>query len=147
MLVLKRRAILRLCSLSSLTALSGCQGDFPSSRVLDLRSVTVTEIENGWQVDAVVRSRDNTNQGFHNVQIIDKTKDGTVVCQTRVGNMYIENDNSKVSITMTCSAFPTVLIPEATESACEQNTYIDKQVYDTESDSWIEQEIRCTDSK
>lgn len=146
MQVLTRRTVLRLCSLSPLAVLSGCQGDFPSSRVLDLKDVTANESESGWEIQTAVRSRDNTDRGFRNVTIVGRAKGGEVVCQEAVGDMSIDEDQSEVAVRMTCSEFLASIVPLTDESPCEENTYIDKRVYDDESDTWEEQEVECETS-
>lgn len=143
MQVLTRRTVLRLCSLSLLAVLSGCQGDFPSSRVLDLKNVTVNESGSDWEIETTVRSRDNTDRGFRNVTIVGLTEGEDVVCRKAVGDMSIEEYQSEVTVMMSCSEFPTSIVPLTDESPCEENTYIDKRVYDDESDTWEEQEVEC----
>ncbi len=129
---ISRRQTLRICTSSSIVLLSGCQGDFPESRTIDFTDVQVTKKGAKWLVETTVRARDNTGRGFHNVTIVGRSKDDTVVCRKFVGNMSVETGQTEVQITLSCSKFPTSIIPKADESTCEENAYLDKRVYNKE---------------
>lgn len=138
-----RRTVLRYCTVPFIAALGGCQGDFPSSRVIDFKDVKVQQNESSWSVETTVRTRDNTNRNFHNVTIVGRTEDGKVVCRKTVGNMSLDGNQSGVSVTLDCSGFPANIVPMTDESPCEENTYINKRVYDGESNAWKEEEVEC----
>ena len=72
--------------------LGSCQGDFPSSRVIDFKDVKIRQTESSWFVETTVRTQDNTDRGFHNVTIVGRTEDGEVVCRQGIGNMSIDDD-------------------------------------------------------
>jgi hypothetical protein len=43
-------------------------------------------------VKTTVRTRDNTDRGFHNVTIVGRTEDGEVVCRKVIGDMSVDDD-------------------------------------------------------
>lgn len=140
-----RRTAVRYCTLPLAVVLGGCQGDYPSSRVIDFKDVEVQETESGWTVETTVRTRDNTGRGFHNVTIVGRTQGGQVVCREEIGDTSVDGDQSEVPVTLTCSERPTSIVPVTDESPCEENTYINERVYDEESETWREEEIPCED--
>lgn len=143
MIPITRRTMLRSCALPFIATLGGCQGDFPSSRVIDFKDIKVQQTESAWAVKTTVRTRDNINRGFHNVTIVGRTEGGEVVCREAIGDMSVDDDRSEISVTLGCSKRPTSIVPLTDESPCEENTYINKRVYDGESDVWKEEEVKC----
>lgn len=137
--------MLRYCTLPFVAVLGGCQGDFPSSLVIDFKDVEVQQTGSDWTVETTIRTRDNTGRGFHNVTIVGRTEGGQVVCREEIGDMSVDDDQSEVPVTLDCSERPTSIVPVTDESPCEENTYINKRVYDDESDTWKEEEIPCED--
>ena len=139
MFPLIRRKMLRYF----VATLGSCQGDFPSSRVIDFKDVKIRQTESSWFVETTVRTQDNTDRGFHNVTIVGRTEDGEAVCRQGIGNMSIDDDQSEISVTLDCSKRPASIVPLTDESPCEENTHINKRVYDDKSNAWKEEEVEC----
>ena len=143
MMPITRRTILRSCALPFIATLGGCQGDFPDSRVIDFKDIEVTQLESTWSVKTTVRTRDNTDRGFHNVTIVGRTEGGEVVCRKAIGDMSVDDGQSEISVTLDCSKRPASIVPLTDESPCEENTHINKRVYDDKSNAWKEEEVEC----
>lgn len=140
---ISRRTVLRLTAIVGISALSGCQGDFPSSRVIDFVDVSVEQANDDWEIITTVRTRDNTGRGFHNVRIVGRSAKGNEICSEEVGDLSVSERQSEVPVSLVCPSLPVEIVPLSEASPCEEDTFVHKRVYDSNSDTWEEQTIEC----
>lgn len=134
-------------SLTSLTGLlAGCPGDFPSGRELEITRINSEQSDSGWTYNITVRRIDNTDRnGFQNVSVVGYSRDGTVLCRVNVGDMIGEEMSLQKDITLSCNQRPSVIVPQANSSSCEENTLVYVLIYDNDNESWDSQPLECGD--
>lgn len=144
---LTRREVLLASSMSGLSLLTGCQGDYAPGRELFIQDIESTQTESRWSFSITVTSNDNTEHGgFSNVRLVGYSEEGDAVCEERVGDMTDGSMTVRKSVTLECDSFPHVIAPEAESSPCTESTYIDVRIYDGAADTWTSHEWECGES-
>lgn len=154
MIKCNRRKI--LCSLGGLIplGLAGCYGasDYPRHRHLGFDGIEVIEQSDSTYVVQVTPSMSWAAESeewatFHEVVLSGFSESGKRVCQRELGD--VRGRGSLDPVTLTCSAFPHVILYRASKSPCEEDTRIERAEYSGKREErhvWTATERECEPS-
>lgn len=137
----RRRDFIGSIGVSLVAWSAGCGNpDAEPFRMLLFRDISIQKTEEGWRAsfDVVNNSQARDELAtFHDVRIHGYSRDRTEVCVKDIGTISDRwHEGNRMSVEMTCSAFPVMITFEAAESPCddEVRTVLAIAVYDDEEE-------------
>ena len=123
--------------------LTGCFGDGPQDRRLDIDGQGVVENESGgYNLSVIITASYPGHQPFQNVSVHGFTRDGRLVCQDTVGEIHRTGHEM---LTMQCDGFPRVIALDADVSPCQDDVSIEYVVFrdSAEEPRYVEKTRSC----
>lgn len=96
--------------------------------------------------ESVARTEDGN---FHDVRVVAYSREDSLVCSKRVGDVTYENDSFDDGVTarMECSSFPYEITATARETPCDETVEIQLLRYDDERESYRVMNRKCSEER
>lgn len=131
--MIPRRTLLTTLGSGLLVPITGCQGDFPSSKRLGMHVHSVERKGEEWTLEVTVfndTTVDSHSADFHDVELFVYSPKRELLRAEPVGTVpYTQGINEGVRLTTTCDRTPYLLALRAKESPCDEETRIQFRYY------------------
>lgn len=160
--LLSRRSLIEGGATVLVSSLAGCYTAHPPSTFKELviypsttPDATSPDVEkrgSTWvaHLTLVNESVTRTEAGnFHDVRVVAYSREGSVVCSKRVGDVTYENDSFSdgVTVRLECSSFPYEITATARETPCDETVEIQLLRYDDERESYGVMNRKCSEER
>lgn len=138
-------------AVASLLTLAGCQGDFPSSRQLEIRGINKSSTESGWRftitvtADILGKYLNGGKPAFRDVTLVGYDETSDRICETHIGDIPDTEQLYKTEVTMVCEQIPTYLTFTTADGPCGADAVIQLLTYGPDEDQlqWRQDERTC----
>lgn len=144
-----RRSVAKWIGCSVIIPLSGCQGDFPSHRTLSTSGIQTEKINDEWRLNVTVvadltgRYHNTGSTPFNDVVLLGFSRGGSQICDTRIGDIPDTEMRYEEVVTLRCTELPHYLTFTAEETPCDEDTTIERLVYDPTEEVYTHEAREC----